>query len=198
MIRQDTVTIMFTLLAVTISLYLATFEPGVLILFPTILLITGLILQFYLLRRVEVVDSLAEPETLGNIGFYTLIAVAGLGVSSVLAPQIAKAIPMELTGMDAVLYAILMAVSEEQFFRGALTNFLLQHTQPMPAIIGSAAVFTVYHLGVYKTIASALVYVFIGGMILAWVGYRSGRLSPCVIAHIVNNVLAFTVIGGGG
>ena len=194
MIKQDTITITFTLLAVMISLYLSTFELGVPIIFPTILLISGIIFQFYLLRRVETVDGLSEPETLSGIVFYTLIALAVLAVSGIVVPRIVGALPMELTGTDALLYSILMAVAEEQFFRGTLTNFLLQLTSPTPAILGSAAVFCVYHLAVYKTDVSALMYVFAGGLTLAWVGYRSGRLSPSVCAHVLNNILAFTVM----
>jgi membrane protease YdiL (CAAX protease family) len=194
MIAQDSLSRALTALAIFIVLYLSTFETSALILFPAFLLITGIVLQFYLLRKVEVVDSVVEEG--GNIFIYTLMALAGIGLGGLISPTVARAVPvqkMELTGMDAVLYAVLMAVAEEQFFRGGITNFLLTMFPPPMAIMGSAAIFSVYHLAVYGTTISALAYVFIGGVMLAWVAYRSGRLSPSILAHVVNNILSFLV-----
>jgi membrane protease YdiL (CAAX protease family) len=100
---------------------------------------------------------------------------------------------MELTGVDAMLYAVLIAVAEEQFFRGAILNFLLTLTNSTVAIFSSAAIFMVYHFAVYGTSTSNLVYVLVGGLALAWAAYRSGRLSPSILAHVINNVLSFMV-----
>ena len=177
-----------------IVLYLSTYQTTAVILFPAILLITGIVLQFFLLRKVEVVDSVFEEKTAQNIAYYTLVGLAGIGLGSLISPALAKAIPiqkMQLTGMDALLYSVLIAVAEEQFFRGAITGFLLVSLPPSPAILGSAAVFTVYHLAVYGTEASALIYVFVGGAVLSFVAYRSGRLSPSILAHVINNMLTF-------
>jgi len=177
-----------------IVLYLSTYQTTAVILFPAILLITGIVLQFFLLRKVEVVDSVFEEKTAQNIAYYTLVGLAGIGLGSLISPALAKAIPiqkMQLTGMDALLYSVLIAVAEEQFFRGAITNFLLVSLPPSPAILGSAAVFTIYHLSVYGTEASALIYVFVGGAVLSFVAYRSGRLSPSILAHMINNMLTF-------
>ena len=194
MIRQDSISKVLTILAVMITLYLSTYQTTTVALFPAVLLITGIVLQFFLLRRVETVDSVFEPETAWNIGFYTLLALAGIGLGSIISPALAKAVPvqkMQLTGMDAVLYSVLISIAEEQFFRGAITNFLLSMFPPSMAVLGSAAIFTAYHLAVYGTEASALIYVFVGGAVLAFVAYRSGRLSPACLAHMFNNVLSF-------
>jgi len=174
-------------------IYLSTFETTVTVLFPAVLLITGLVLQFYLQRRVEVVDHLAESA--GNIGFYTLIALAGIALASFMAPAVTR-LPakMELTGVDAMLYGALIAVSEEQFFRGAILNFLLTLTNATVAIFSSAVVFMVYHFAVYGTATSSLVYVLVGGLALAWADYRSGRISPSMLAHIMNNVIAVLLV----
>jgi len=177
-----------------IVLYLSTYQTTVIILFPAVLLISGIVLQFFLLRKIEVVDSVFEEQTAWNIGFHTLIALAGIGLGSIISPAVAKAFPiqkMQLTGMDALLYSVLIAVAEEQFFRGAITNFLLLSLPPSAAIIGSTAIFTVYHLAVYGTEVSALTYVFVGGAVLSFVAYRSRRLSPAILAHVINNMLNF-------
>jgi membrane protease YdiL (CAAX protease family) len=105
-------------------------------------------------------------------------------------PVVVRVVPMELTGMDAALYAVLMAIAEENFFRGAITNFLLTITSPAFAILGSAMIFTAYHIAVYRTSLEAFIYVFVGGAVLAWVAQRTGRLSPAICAHIINNLLA--------
>jgi len=174
-----------------IVIYLSTFEATVLILFPAVLLMSGLILQFYLRRKIEVVDSVVQNAP--NIGFYTAVSLAGLAAVSVFAPIFSKPywVKMELTGMDALLYAVLIAISEEQFFRGAILSFQLEVMHPPLAMIGNAAIFTVYHFAVYGQKLHALAYVFGGGLILAWVTYKSGRLSPAMISHSINNVLAY-------
>ena len=191
-VAHDSLSQTCTILAVMIVIYLSTFETTVVILFPAVLLIAGLILQFYLQRRVEVVDSLVENA--GNIGFYTLIALAGIALASFAAPALSRIPKMELTGVDAMLYAILIAVAEEQFFRGAILNFLLTLTNPTVAIFSSAAIFMVYHFAVYGTFTSNLVYVLVGGLALAWAAYRSGRLSPSILAHVTNNMLTFLIV----
>jgi membrane protease YdiL (CAAX protease family) len=91
------------------------------------------------------------------------------------------------------LYAVLISISEEQFFRGAILNFLLSLTNATVAIFSSAAIFMVYHFAVYGTSTSNLVYVLVGGLALAWADYRSGRISPSMLAHLINNLAAFIV-----
>jgi len=192
MISHDSLSQILTALACFITIYLATFETTVIILFPALLLITGLVLQFYLVRKVEVVDSLVENA--GNIGFYTLVALAGIALASFVSPAVSRLPKMELTGVDAMLYAVLIGVAEEQFFRGAILNFLLTLTNSTIAIFSSAAIFMTYHFAVYGTSTSNLVYVLVGGLALAWAAYRSGRLSPSILAHVINNVLSFMVV----
>lgn len=193
MIRADGLSYMYTIMATLIAVYMATFEMGVLILFPVILLISGVALQIYFTRKVEA-DTDMDVSEAGSILFYTIAALAVIAVSSFFIASLPRIIPkFQLTGFDTALFAALMAIAEEQFFRGAVTSFLLIYTVPTAAIIGSGAIFTVYHLAVYGTNASALLYVFVAGVVLAWVAYRSGRLSPSMTAHLINNILASVV-----
>jgi membrane protease YdiL (CAAX protease family) len=184
---------MLTALSIFIILYLSTYQQSTIILFPAILLIAGIVMQIYFMQKLEYVDSIIEQSQ--NIAFYTLMALAVIAVGSIIVPAIAN-LPqlskMEITGMDAILYSILIAIAEEQFFRGALTNLLLMFSRSeFASIIASAAVFSVYHLAVYKTDWTAISFVFVGGIALAWVSVRSGRLSPAMLAHVINNVLSF-------
>lgn len=183
---------MLIVIAVMITLYLATYQLTSLILFPVVLLFSGVILQFYIEKRIEYVDHMTEPRTLGNIAFYTIMAFFGIALTGFAVSNF----PFELTGFDAVLFAVLMAISEETFFRGFITNyFLYKLNHPALAIMLSGFIFGVYHLARYGADPSALIYVSLGGCVLAWAAYRSGRLSPAMLAHIINNVIA--TLGAG-
>ncbi len=190
MIRADNVTYAYTVIGVLIAVYLSTFELGLLILFPVILLTTGIALQVYLMRKVKADEHIDATEG-SQIIFYTIIALAVISVTSFFASAIPRSVQgMSLTGSDQVMFMVLMAIAEEQFFRGAITQFFLSMTAPMLAIIGSAAIFAVYHLAVYGTDVSVLLYVFVAGTVLAWISYRTRRLSPATTAHVINNILA--------
>jgi len=194
MIRQDAVSQVMSLTAVMIVVYLSTFQQGVTILFPAVLLISGITLQFYLQRRYET-DFSIDGEEAKNIMYYALIGLAFIAIGGVLAPKLWQPVQrMQLTGMDQLLYSMLIAVSEEQFFRGALFNWLLESLPAAAlAIVGSALIFVVYHFAIYQTNFSNLTYVFVGGVALAWIDYRTQRLSPSVLAHVLNNFLAVVV-----
>lgn len=191
MIQQDSVSRVLIVLAIMVTIFLATFETTAVVLFPAILLITGLVMEFYLEKRREYTDHIFEPLTIRKIGYYTVLALFGVFVAG----YAIQRVPMELTGYDALLYGVLVAVAEEQFFRGFITDWLLSRIgNRMIALFVSALVFMVYHFARYGTATPALVYVFAGGFILSYVAYRSKRLSPCMLAHVANNVIA--VIGG--
>ena len=193
MIRQDTISRTLIILAIMITIYLSTFETTTIVLFPAILLITGLIMEFYLEKKREVTDHITEKSTIKSVGYYTVLALFGIFLAGYAIEKFRP--PMELTGYDALLYSMLIAVAEEQFFRGFITDWLLSKiAQPHMALLASALIFTIYHFARYGTKPEALLYAFAGGFILSWVAYKSRRLSPCMLAHILNNAIA--VIGG--
>jgi membrane protease YdiL (CAAX protease family) len=101
---------------------------------------------------------------------------------------------MIMVPASGIAYVVLMAISEEQFFRGFILDLLLsKFTRKIVAVILAGLIFVTYHIAMYGTDADAMLYVLAGGVILSWVAYRSRRLSPGMIAHIFNNVRA--VIG---
>jgi membrane protease YdiL (CAAX protease family) len=192
MIRQDTISHMCIVLALAITLYLFTYEKTTIVLFPSILLLGGLVMELLFERKEEYVDSIGEPATLRQIGMWTGVAVAGMLLSGVAINYVKASAPMQLTGTNAILYSTLIAVSEEQFFRGFWTDWLLVRLpNPVLALFSSAGIFTIYHFARYGTASDALVYVFMGGFILAFVAYKSRRLSPNMLGHILNNVFSF-------
>lgn len=172
-----------------ICIYLSTFETTTIVLFPAVLLLSGLAMELYLERKREFTDSITEPATMKQIGYYTVIAIFGIFLTGWTIQQ--SKIPMQLTGYDALLYGMLIAIAEEQFFRGFITDWLLtKFPHPMMALASAAVIFCVYHLARYGTQIDALIYVFAGGFTLSWVSYKSQRISPAMCGHLLNNVAA--------
>ncbi len=192
MIRQDTISHMCIVLALAITLYLFTYESTTLVLFPVVLLISGATMELWFERKQEFVDdNITESKTLSRIGAWTGIALAGMLVSGASITYVKSNISMQLTGTGAILYSVLIAISEEQFFRGFITDWLLvRFPNPLLAILSSAAIFMVYHFMRYGTSIDALAYVFAGGFILAFVAYKSRLLSPLMLGHVINNIYA--------
>lgn len=190
MIKQDSVSLGFTIAALFLSLYWSTGEKNFIGLFPAILLFGGVAINFLSGVRFGV-DSLTTGGEAANIGLYTFVGVAGMYATGLFTQNFyTPQTTVPLTGIDAIQYGILMAVAEEQFFRGGLLNFLLPRLGEWGGIFGSAAIFYVYHFFVYAGNDAALWYVLGGGVILAFITVKTQRLSPSILAHVINNVLA--------
>lgn len=170
-----------------IPFYLATFEMTVNVLAPALLLMAGLILNFYLHKKIQSDPDLTEVET-KQIVLNSGIAFAGIALVGVL-PRLS----LELSLMGLIMLGILWAVAEEQFFRASLTNGIDQMTNNRNfAILGSALIFSSYHLARYPE-ASLFFFTLGSGAVLAWVALRTQRVSPCIIGHSAWNV--YGVIG---
>lgn len=181
MIRQDSITKAFTIISLLIPFYLATFEMGLDALFPALFLLTGLTLTWYANHVVEDV-GISETET-KQIGLNTVYAFVGISIAGIV-----PAWPLNISLVGKALYGMLYAVAEEHVFRGGILNFLLTKFPPIFAILGSAASFMVYHLSI-GTSTEFLMFVFGSGAVLAWVAERTQRLSPCILAHVLWNVV---------
>mgnify|MGYP001593021923 FL=1 len=182
------------ILALAITVYLFTYESSALVIFPAILLIAGVSMEVFLERKkVEMVDDGTEFKTLKEIGFYTVLALFGIFLTGYAIQKLPMSIsPLTTSPVNAMLYSVLIGVSEEQFFRGFLTDWLLTHMSNVAlALISGAGIFTAYHLARYSTSVNALAYVFAGGLILGFVAYRSRRISPTMLAHAGNNAASF-------
>jgi membrane protease YdiL (CAAX protease family) len=204
-IRHDRISKLLLAVAAGATIWLATFQTTALILFPAILMVVGLGMEYRLEKRREE-DDTASSKDLRVVGYYAAIGLCGIlitswAVSYVQIPsQLLSIKTLSGINIDALLYSILMAVSEEQFFRGFITDGLLSQKIPMVssnpyyALVLSAAIFMAYHWARYGTDLNALIYVFFGGFILSWIAYKSRRLSPSMISHVCANVIA--VVGG--
>jgi len=193
-VKQDVLATGLTVIGVSIAVYLSTYELALYVLFPALLLIFSIVLQLYVLKKMDYVNHVTNPETVVNIGYYTFLGLVGLLIGNLLIPYFSYPSTIEnqaLSIMSLRLFVTLMAIAEEQFFRGFLLNLFLALNIPAPAaIFTSALMFAIYHLRVYGTSYDALLYVFAAGYMLGYIAYMSQRLSPCMLAHIMNNLIA--------
>ena len=94
--------------------------------------------------------------------------------------------------VSGLLIVVAAPLSEELFFRGFMFAGLRRRIPLWPAAIVSAAIWGALHLGGGN--AGVAIQLAIFGVILAWLYERSGTLWAPVIAHAVNNSLAFVLL----
>jgi membrane protease YdiL (CAAX protease family) len=92
----------------------------------------------------------------------------------------------------AFLIVIAAPVSEELFFRGFMFGGLRRSFSLLPAAAISAAVWGALHLGAGNIGVAVQLAIF--GVILAWLYERSGTLWAPVLAHAINNTIAFVLL----
>jgi membrane protease YdiL (CAAX protease family) len=88
---------------------------------------------------------------------------------------------------------VLIGVSEDVFFRGFITAWLIALMGPMLGILLGSGVFTIYHLNVYGGEAMGLMIVFGAGLVLGWAMFYTRSLTAPILAHVLVN---FVALGG--
>lgn len=85
--------------------------------------------------------------------------------------------------------AVIPAVVEELFFRGFLLTALLgEEDRKVRAIVGSSALFALFHLLVSDALAvERLLPSFLLGLVLGLLAYRSGSVVPGMLLHLLHN-----------
>mgnify|MGYP000613178884 CR=1 FL=1 len=208
MIRYDPVSVSLVALAGFLCLYFATFETYLLVLFPVVILLISIIIKVYARQQVPVPeDPQISPEERTEILAHSIfgfiaIGLMGMLIQNFLMPRLPA---VHLLGLppslqiayenlnvkDKMLYGALMAICEEALFRDALLNFT-EKTFGMLNVLVNGLMFMFYHFAVYGTAIDTLMYVALAGMILAWVTYRTGRITPAMLTHIMVNVVSTT------
>lgn len=190
--KEDSVSLGLSLICIMLLSYFSTFVGFTdYLLIPTILLLSGLVLQLYMRGKISHDEDMDAGEA-KDLLKYTLIGLVGIGIGSLVSHGLFKPPqPLALAVYDQAMYGTLYAVAEERFFRGAFTSFLAWkiHTSFLVALL-SGLIFSVYHLGVYQSSPEAMTYVMFAGIILTYTVLKSGRLSPSILAHITNNLMA--------
>jgi len=206
-IANDEISNYLTLIGILIPIFVFLFtNNSVIWLFPMFLCIAGLAIQRWLVPRrrrtnqtYEIPQKTDNPMLIKNVLIYTIIALASLVVISSITPNFLRIDRLELTGVDAILFGIMMAIGEERVFRGGLFDRFYYSTKSL-ILTGllTSAIFTIYHLAVYQNDLAAMIYVFSAGLLLAYINIIAGVSSPSLIAHIGANILAYSPLGLAG
>lgn len=85
---------------------------------------------------------------------------------------------------------VLIGVSEDVFFRGFITAWLIALMGPVLGILLGSGVFTIYHLNVYGGDLNAMMIVFGAGLVLGWAMFQTKSLTAPILAHVLVNFLA--------
>ena len=113
-----------------------------------------------------------------------------LGLEKLSAPEVESDIffdgPAVLLTFQAL--ALITPMSEELFFRGFVFRGMLPRLGPWGAIVGSALVFSAFHLSL-----GVVIPIFITGFLFAWLYWRTGSLWAAIGAHAGQNALALGV-----
>jgi membrane protease YdiL (CAAX protease family) len=83
-----------------------------------------------------------------------------------------------------VLFCLMPAVTEEIAFRGLIQHWLHTVLAPWRAIILASALFAALHLSVITA-----PYLFLVGMLLGWLKWKTNSLYPSILIHMVHNWL---------
>ncbi|TFH30106.1 MAG: CPBP family intramembrane metalloprotease [Promethearchaeota archaeon] len=87
-----------------------------------------------------------------------------------------------------LLFAGVIPIVEEFFFRGLLYRGLRQQLSPKVAIFFSALLFGIAHLDWVQGILAGIM-----GIFLAWLYEKSGSLYIPILMHILNNAITFLI-----
>ncbi|HVN55160.1 MAG TPA: type II CAAX endopeptidase family protein [Anaerolineaceae bacterium] len=89
-----------------------------------------------------------------------------------------------------ILGGILVPISEELFFRGALYNWFRQRFSLWPSILASTVLFALGHADTAAVVGTS----FVIGLLNAYLFERSRSIWVPITVHLVNNSLAFGLL----
>ncbi|MCX6552365.1 MAG: ABC transporter permease subunit [Acidobacteria bacterium] len=165
-------------------------------LLPTLLLVAAF---GFPLRRTL---SLRRPPLMGLVAAVLIgssaWAVAGGVLIRLLPPPESLVRALEqlllLDGKPASLWVVWLvigvtpAICEETFFRGLILSGL-RKAGPWPAIVGCALLFGLAHSSIYRLLPTAFI-----GLLLTWLVWRTGSIWTSIVAHMLNNGIAATLV----
>lgn len=150
-------------------------------------------MEFLFQKQREADDTPVTSSDLKTLGYWSVIGLFGVLVAGYGVNFVQYLNSLALTSYDSLIYACMIAAAEECFFRGFITDYLLTtFAFPWIGLVASAAIFCAYHFARYGTDVGALIYVFIGGLVLSFVAYKSQRITPSLAAHMAVNFIALS------
>lgn len=86
------------------------------------------------------------------------------------------------------LICIVPGITEEIAYRGLIQHWLQIAIKPWRAIILASALFTAMHLNVLGA-----PYIFLLGILLGWMKWKTGSLYPSMLVHILHNYVVIAI-----
>jgi membrane protease YdiL (CAAX protease family) len=162
--------------------------------FPALLAVFSMAMSAFIMKTSRDTNlTLSEMRDIAKYAFLGLLAIMGFGtvLTQFLIPQ-----SVALSTQDLLMYQTAIAINEEMLFRGFFANFAWMFTKShLATSIASTVIFTVVHLPVYESNTMAMAYVIFSGFVLTGIALVSRRVSPGMLAHLSNNILASGVLG---
>jgi membrane protease YdiL (CAAX protease family) len=122
-----------------------------------------------------------------SIIYFSLVEVIAPNSSVFLPKGLDESLPLDgAQGWWFIAVVLLGPFAEEVFFRGFVFTGLAWKWGPRNAALVSAALFAASHFS-----SGQLVPAFASGLLLAWAYYRTRSLWPAVLAHTMQNSIAF-------
>jgi len=125
-----------------------------------------------------------------DLGLFATLDIIGAN------PQSLPGLPLSVFGQGSLisavsissLFTIQIAIAEETFFRSGAANLGAKYGGPLLGILTSVVFFFAFHIPAYYNNPLGLAIVAADGGVLAWSDFDVGRLSPSMIAHLLNNL----------
>jgi len=157
--------------------------------FAVILILSGFVLNIVTRRNTVETNMSGQSQT--KVLVWVAASLLVIFMTSSIVPLLKLGIDTSGSNVWIVLkmFGMLIAVSEEQFFRAFATNLFIGRVGVLMGIPLSGVFFAVYHSAVYGTSPSLLIFVALSGTVLSYAAWRTQRVSTPMIAHIINNFL---------
>lgn len=107
------------------------------------------------------------------------------GESSLESAAATGLLPMWALVLGLISFVVIGPLLEEVVFRGVLVHELRKHVRPVWVIVVSAVIFMALHLAV-----PVFPFLFVSGLVLAWLRLWHDSLWPSTLAHITGNAIA--------
>jgi len=182
----DFISINLIVAAIIIFMYASTFvgtNVASQALFAVSLLTSGLLLTIVLTKiRIDTRFNVNELAVMMN---WLLICMGAILIVNKIA-----FIRWEVSPMPANLFAVLIAISEEVFFRVFLTTWFYMLAGKFFAIFLSSTAWSVYHFAVYGSDLVVIGVILVAGFVLGYAYVESRRASVPMLAHALINLIA--------
>jgi len=189
LVRRDFISNTLLVVMVVVLLYSATFGADLMLksLFVVVMGLSGMALA----RRFKEDES--DPNVT-DVEVRQIVLWSGISFGVIFFMNLTvRVIPPIFAVVDPVgarLFAVLIAIAEEELFRGFVTPYMARGLGRVAGAVTAGVIFGVYHLAIYQDSFSNLLVIFAGGIILSFAALRTGRLSTTSATHVINNWLA--------